>query len=123
MNEEDANTFLKSYRNSLKNAYDTSVANIENTNRLENQQIMSNANMRGALYSNLPQRQKIQYQTSTYMPSLAKAQNTYQTGLNTLRNNELNYLNKIKSLDEAIADLNKNGITSTSTLNREELGS
>ena len=123
MNQDDANTFLKSYRNSLENAYDTSVANINNTNKLQNQQIMSAANARGVMYSNLPQRQKIQYQTETYLPNLAKAQNTYQTGLDTLRNNELNYLNKIKSLDEAIADLNKNGLTSTGVINREELGS
>lgn len=123
MNEEDANTFLKSYRNSLKNTYDTSVANINNTNRLQNQQIMSGANNRGILYSNIPQKQKIQYQTETYLPALANAQNTYQTGLNTLRENELKYLNKIKSLDEAIADLNKNGITSTTSITNSELNS
>lgn len=106
MNEEDANKFLNSYRESLKTAYDASVANINNTNRLQNQQIMSNANSRGVMYSNLPQREKIQYQTNTYIPNINKAQTTYQTGLNTLRNNELTYLNKIKSLDEAIAELN-----------------
>lgn len=103
----DLNSFVNNLRESLKGSYDAAQANIENQRKLDNAAIMSQANKAGTLFSNFPQRAKIQYQTGTYLPNLIKAQNTYQTGLNSLRNNTIDLVNQIKSVQEAIADLNE----------------
>lgn len=103
----DVDTFIQNYRNSLQEQYDAAVANIENQKRLDEASIMSRANTAGSMYSNFPAREKMKYQTSTYMPALVSARNTYQTGLDKLRSNAVDVSNNIKTIEQAIADLNQ----------------
>ena len=70
---------------------------------------MTNANARGMMYSNFPQRDKLRYQTETYLPNVTKAQNTYQTGIDKIRSNAVSVANDIRSIEQAIADLNQYG--------------
>ena len=102
----DINSFIENYRNALQEQYDTSVANVEQQKSNDEATIMSNANVKGALYSNFPQRDKLKYQTSTYLPSLATAQNTYQTGKDALRTKAVELANNITTIEQAIQDLN-----------------
>lgn len=106
MMTDEANNFITAYRQALEDQYTASQESIENQKNLDYATIMSQANKAGALYSNIPARTKTQYETSTYLPAQQQAYTTYQTGLDKLRNNIISYQNKIKSLDEAIADLN-----------------
>lgn len=99
--------FVKAYRDSLLNQYNTTLSSLQNNKRLEEANIMSAANQKGMMYSNFPQRAKMQYQTSTYLPGITDARTSYQTGLDKLRSNAVDVANNIKSIEEAIADLNK----------------
>lgn len=105
MNEE-INNFVNNYRQSLQNQYDMNNAQAANDRRLSQQQIMSNANKAGMMYSNFPAKAKIQYDTNTYFPALANNNTTYQTGLDKLRSNIADYQNNIMTMEEAIAALN-----------------
>ena len=102
----DINSFIENYRNALQEQYDTSVANVEQQKSNDEATIMSNANVKGALYSNFPQRDKLKYQTSTYLPNLTTAQNTYQTGKDALRTKAVELANNITTIEQAIQDLN-----------------
>ena len=103
-----ANTddFIASYRQALQDQYDTAVANAENQKKLDETSIMSNANVKGSLYSNFPQRDKIKYQTNSYLPSLTNARNTYQSGIDALRSKAVDLANNITTIEQAIQDLN-----------------
>lgn len=105
MTAESISPFIAAYRDSLKNAYDSGVANLNQQRDTAQTQIMSNANTAGLLYSNFPARSKIQYDTSTYYPALTELRTTYQTGLDSLRNTGVSLANNIKAYQEAIADL------------------
>lgn len=100
------NDFIKAYRNSLKAQRDANIKKLEQERRNYHSYIMGNANRRGMLYSNFPQRDKIKYETNSYAPAIAANQTSYQTGLDSLRNNAITLWNKIKAYDEAISDLN-----------------
>lgn len=99
--------FINAYRDSLQRQRDMAMQNLENTRRNNMTTLMSEANRAGALYSNFPMRDKVKYDTETYQPSMAKIQNTYQTGLDTLRANTVNLANQLASVNEAIAELNE----------------
>lgn len=105
MNDEIQN-FINAYRDSLGTQRDLAFQNLENTRRNAYQSIMSSANNAGMMYSNFPERAKIQYDTNTYMPAKTNIQNTYQTGLDTLRSNIVNTLNSIKDLKDATTATN-----------------
>ena len=98
--------FIASYRQALQDQYDTAVANAENQKKLDETSIMSNANVKGSLYSNFPQRDKIKYQTNSYLPSLTNARNTYQSGIDALRSKAVDLANNITTIEQAIQDLN-----------------
>lgn len=100
------NDFIKNYRDALK-AQNEADAKALNTAR-ENAQtsIMSNANRAGLMYSNFPEMNKIKYDTQTYYPALIKAQQSYQTSLDKVRQSALNMFNMNKSIQEAIKELN-----------------
>lgn len=100
------NDALRSYFDALKAQRDASFKQLEQGRRNAYSTIMSGANRRGMLYSNFPERSKLQYNVGTYMPAYTKAQTGYQTGLDSLRNNAVSLWNKIKSYQEAIDDLN-----------------
>lgn len=106
MNDEIQN-FIDAYRDSLGKERDITLQSLENSRRNAFQNIMSSANTAGMMYSNFPERAKIQYDAEQYMPARAAAQSTYQTGLDKLRMNTAGYLNQMAELREAISDLNK----------------
>lgn len=99
--------YLQQYRESLQRQREQNEQLLNQNRDNDYANIMSGANRAGVMYSNFPERSKVQYQTGTYLPGLEKAYTTYQTGLDKIRNNVLQYANKIKSLQEAIADLNE----------------
>lgn len=99
--------FANKYRDALGVQRDLTFQNLEQNRRNAYQNIMGNANAYGMMYSNFPERSKIQYDTNTYMPARTKTQNTYQTGLDALRSNVTNYLNTLADYDDEIASLNK----------------
>ena len=102
------NEFLKAYRDSLKNQYDANVSSYKQQKRNADAQIMSAANKAGMMYSNFPQRSKIQTEAD-YLTGLSKLRSTYQTGLDKLRNNAVDAYNQIKASEEAISDLAGSG--------------
>lgn len=102
------NEFLKAYRDSLKNQYDANVSSYKQQKRNADAQIMSAANKAGMMYSNFPQRSKIQTEAD-YLTGLSKLRSTYQTGLDKLRNNAVDAYNQIKAYEEAISDLASSG--------------
>lgn len=107
MLDESLSPFIQAYRDTLQPAYDAQVKALEQQRSNDYASIMSNANVAGAMFSNFPMRDKIQYDTKTYLPSMVKARQSYQTGLDKLRENTANLINQTKSINEAIADLNK----------------
>lgn len=107
MDTSNIEPYLQQYRESLQRQREQNEQLLNQNRDTDYANIMSGANRAGVMYSNFPERSKVQYQTSTYLPGLEKNYTTYQTGLNKIRNNVLEYANKIKSLQEAIADLNK----------------
>ena len=103
------NDFVKNYRDSLDRSYAANVAQLEQQRRNDEASIMAQANARGMMYSNFPERAKMQYSANTYLPNLSKAFTTYQTGLDKLRSNAVATYNNIKSIEDAISDLNRAG--------------
>ena len=104
--EETINQFVKNYREALGRQYQTSLQGL-NQQRLNDQRsIMSNANARGMMFSNFPARDKIIYDQQNYLPNMVKLNQSYQTGLDKLRANIVNYQNSIKDIQDAIAELN-----------------
>lgn len=102
--------YLKAYRDSLKAQRDASMKQLQQQRKNYFASIMGANNRRGMMYSNFPQRDKIRYDTDIYMPAQVKVQSSYQTGLDSLRNNAVSLWNKIKSFDESISDLNNYGL-------------
>lgn len=101
------NDFVSNYRKALdaQNAASAATLNQQRKNDFAN--IMSGANKAGMLYSNFPQRNKVQYDTQTFYPAAIKSQQTYQTALQKLRENTIDLYNQNKTIAEAIADLNE----------------
>ena len=104
--ENEWQDFYRNYRESLSRQNENDAILLDQQRRNAQASIMSGANKAGLLYSNFPQRSKLQYNVSTYQPAQIKLQNTYQTGLSALQNNILNYQNSIKDIQEAINHLN-----------------
>lgn len=102
----DINLFIKNYRDSLKAQKDSVNKQLQQTRKNYQASLMGAANRRGMMYSNFPQREKLKYDTDTYNPALVKNQTSYQTGLDTLRNNAVTLWNKIQAYNEAIEDYN-----------------
>lgn len=107
MINDKVDPFISQYRDALERQRDISNQYNDNQRRNDFASIMSGANNAGMLYSNFPERSKIQYNTQTYMPNQVKVRETYRTGLDKLRTNTLNLHNELASINEAIADLNK----------------
>lgn len=106
MNDE-INSFIDQYRDSLGKQRDLNMQALDNARKNYYQNLMGSSNALGMMYSNFPERAKIQYDTNTYMPNRSKVQNTYQTGLDTLRNNVVNAINTIADLKDATKAQNK----------------
>lgn len=108
----NVNDFVKSYRDALKQDYDTELSRLQQQRRNDYGSIMSQANKRGMMYSNFPERSKMQYEANTYLPNVQKAYTTYQTGLDKLRSDALGSYNAIKTLQDQIAHFNSLNTTS-----------
>lgn len=104
--EDQLKPFYQNYRESLSRQYQSALQNLDQQRKNAQASIMSGANKAGMMYSNFPERSKIQYDMTTYTPAQVKLHNTYQTGLDTLRSNILKYQNSIKDIQDAIATLN-----------------
>ena len=98
--------FYQNYRDSLDRQYQSAVQSLDQQRKNAQTTIMSGANKAGMMYSNFPTRAKIQYDQDTYQPAAIKLQNSYQTGLDTLRSNILKYQNSIAEIQDSIAHLN-----------------
>ena len=98
--------FYQNYRDSLDRQYQSGMQNLEQQRKNVQASIMGSANKAGMMYSNFPMRSKIQYDQNTYQPAQIKMQTSYQTGLDTLRNNILKYQNSIAEIQDSIAHLN-----------------
>lgn len=104
--ESTIKDFYQNYRDSLDRQYQSALQSLGQQRKNAQASIMSGANKAGMLYSNFPAREKIKYDTNTYQPAQIKLQSSYQTGLDTLRNNILKYKNSIADIQDAIAHLN-----------------
>ena len=98
--------FYQNYRDSLDRQYQSAVQSLDQQRKNAQTSIMSGANKAGMLYSNFPVRDKIKYDQENYQPAQIKLQNSYQTGLDALRNNILKYQNSIAEIQDSIAHLN-----------------
>lgn len=98
--------FYQNYRDTIGTTYDATKQALEQQRKNDFATIMAGANKAGMLYSSWAPREKILYDTQTYTPALVKAQQSYQTGLNTLRENALKAVNNIRSLQDQIAHIN-----------------
>lgn len=106
MIDSSVDPFINAYRDSLERQRDMSMQNLDATRRNDFASIMAGANKAGMLYSNFPQRDKIKYDAQSYMPAQVKIQQGYQTGLQKLRENTISMANQLKTINEAIAELN-----------------
>ena len=104
--QDEIKDFYRNYRDSLDRQYQSALQSIEQQRKNAQTSIMSGANKVGMLYSNFPTRSKIQYEQNTYQPAVTKANTSYRTGLDTLRNNIAKYQNSIAEIQDAIAHLN-----------------
>ena len=104
--QDQIKDFYQNYRDSLDRQYQSALQSLEQQRKNAQTAIMGGANKAGMLYSNFPARTKLQYDQETYQPAQIKLQNTYQTGLDSLRNNMLKYQNSIKEIQENIDHLN-----------------
>lgn len=113
------NDFLKNLREALQQSYDAGLKSLENQRTLDQSAIMNRANKAGVMFSNIPQRMKIQYDTNTYMPNQVKLNQTYQTGLDSLRNAGVDAANQVAYYQQMIDHYNtmptNNTTTSTSS--------
>ena len=104
--EDQIKDFYKNYRDSLDRQYQSATQALDQQRKNSFASIMSGANKAGMMYSNFPTRSKIQYDAGTYTPAQNKIFTTYQTGLDSLRNNAVKHYNSIKDIQDAIAHLN-----------------
>ena len=106
MTDDQIKSFYQNYRDSLDRQYQSATQSLDQQRKNDYATIMSGANKAGMMYSNFPQRSKIQYDMSNFQPTQIKLHNTYQTGLDKLRSNIASYQNSIADIQEAIAHLN-----------------
>lgn len=107
MIDEKMQSFIDEYRDALGVQRDLSLQNLENARRNAYTNTMASANTAGMMYSNFPERAKIQYDTNVYQPGKEKIQTSYLTGLDNLRNNITDTLNSIAHYRDETNALNK----------------
>lgn len=104
--DNELQDFYKNYRESLSSQYENAKNALEQQRRNAQSGIMAGANKGGMLFSNFTERAKTQYDAETYQPNTVTLYNTYQSGLDSLRNNIAKYQNSIRDIQDAIAHLN-----------------
>lgn len=103
---DEIKSFYQNYRDSLDRQYQSGLQSLEQQRKNAQASIMSGANKAGMMYSNFPARSKMQYDQSSYLPTLQKLNTSYRTGLDTLRQNILKYQNNIAEIQDSINHLN-----------------
>lgn len=106
LDESQVKTFYQNYRDSLDRQYQSAMQALDQQRKNAQAAIMSGANKAGMLFSSFVPREKIKYDTNTYIPATIKLNTTYRTGLDTLRNNILKYQNSIRDIQDSINHLN-----------------
>lgn len=101
------NDWITNFRKALAAQNEADIKALDTARENAQTTIMSNANRAGLMYSNFPERSKIQYDTQTYYPALIKAQQSYQTSLDKVRQNAIDLFNQNKNIRDAINELNK----------------
>ena len=109
------NDYIKAYRATLQPQLNATQGNLVQARENAFGTIMNTASQQGMIHSNFTARDKLKYDTGTYEPAAIKAQQTYQAGLDTLRQNTANLANTVKNIREKIADINY----ATSQLNKK----
>lgn len=104
MEPVNVDPFIQQFRDAMKVSYDTTLNQLAQERENAQQNIMSEANRAGMLYSNFPERAKMQYDTQTYDPNLLKVRSAYQTGLDSLRSKGVSLANSIRQMQEGISD-------------------
>ncbi len=104
--ENYVDPYLQAYRDSLQEQYDATKASLDQQRDNDFAKLMAQANTKGMMFSNFPERSKIQYDTDSYAPAIVNARTTYQTGLDKLRSSGVELANQIRTIEEKIADLN-----------------
>lgn len=107
MINDEINDFVKTYRETLDMEKDKALQNLENTRKLQHQSIMSNANKAGMMYSTFPERAKIQYNTGTYEPAVSKINQSYQTGVDKIRDSSASLYNSLAGLREQVDEFKR----------------
>lgn len=102
--QDTLNQFMSNYTSALNQQYEAEQARLNQERANAQTSIMSNANVGGTLYSNLTGRDKVKYDTNTYLPGLQTAYTTYQTGLNDMRAKASELANTLKGYEEQTAD-------------------
>lgn len=106
MDLETIKPFFEQYRDAQKVQYDTQKNLLDEQRRQQQASIMSQANQAGMLYSSVPTRTLIQYDTNTYLPKLTELRSSYQSGLDSIRQQGVDLANQIRYYQEAMNDLN-----------------
>lgn len=106
MELQEIEPFFKQYRDSQKVQFDVNRNLLDEQRRQQQASIQSQANVAGMLYSNFPQRTQIQYDTNTYIPTLTNLRSSYQSGLDSIRQQGIDLSNQIRYYQNAIAGLN-----------------
>ena len=106
MDDSEIQKFYQNYRETLSKQNQAALNNLIQQRKNAQASIMSGLNKGGMMYSNFGQREKLKYDMNTYTPAVTNAQQSYQSGLDTLRANILKYQNSIKDIQDAIATLN-----------------
>lgn len=115
-NPLDANNdFLRNLREALQQSYNAGLKQLENQRQLDQSAIMNKANKAGVMFSNIPQRMKLQYDTNTYMPNQVKLNQSYQSGLDSLRNAGMNAANQVAYYQQMIDHYNTLPTSSTTS--------
>lgn len=107
MINDQVDPFINAYRDSLEQQRDLNTQQLDAQRRNDFTSIMSGANKAGMMYSNFPAREKMKYDQQTYLPNRIKLQQSYQTGLQKLRENTIKMANQLGTINKAIEELNQ----------------
>lgn len=109
------NEFITNLRDALKQSYATGMASLQNQRYLDQSSLMNKANRSGVMFSNIPQRAKLQYDTQTFMPGQVNLRQSYQTGLDNIRSNAINAANQVAYYQQMIDHYNSLPVSSGSS--------
>ncbi len=87
-------------------ARDKQIDTINQQRNIAYDQQAVGANASGLLFSNLPATKDVQYDAKTYMPAIAKANQTYLTTMDKIIGKGQQYKQSFDKLNEAIMEAN-----------------